>query len=375
MKLTTRKRTRRANNQGCITFGGKKKFNVSISTGEKYISKNGKTAYKKKFLGTFKTKKEAEEAIYLYNKETDIKINNKILLADYLDKYLKIKKRRIAETTFNSYINSSLHIKPILGNLYLNKIKSKDIDYFITVLSEKKLTNNSINKILTFLKGAFTYAIDNDYIFRDPCRKIKKLKPSPRLKEIPNHKELNDLLKEFTKEKTFKIPFLFCLLCGLRRGEALGVKWEDIDIERKIIKIKRQIVNDKGSIIEKTLKTINSNRIIPLPNFLINELEKIPQKEREGFIIKITKRKPNIFYYRFKKITEKIGLKNVCIHSLRHSYASILLNNSFSLDSTKRNLGHSSIKTTSDIYGHEIIDTNKEEIDLINKILNETMKQ
>ena len=355
MKISVRKKGRRNNNSGNLQFR-KGFWYVEVSV--HFINDDGNKIYRRKYLGRFKNKTEAEQAVKQYQLENGISIESKTLMKDFLRDWISVRCRgkKQESTIFNQKDHIDNYIIPYIGNIMLGKLKSNDINLMTSqLLADRKLARNTVITITDTLNAALNYAVNEDYINKNPMKKAAKIKPSPRLKAIPNnYEQIFNLTKEIIAEKIYKIPFLLCLYGGLRRGEALGVKWEDIDFSRKTLRVSRQTITSGGRIYEKELKTEKSQRVIVLPDIVIEELEKIAKPERKGFIIKITRRKPYCFYYRFRKIIQKLKMESVTIHSLRHINASLLLNNGISIDSVSRRLGHSSIKVTGDIYAHEI---------------------
>ncbi len=369
MKISVRKKGRRNNNSGNLQFR-KGFWYVEVSV--HFINDDGNKIYRRKYLGRFKNKTEAEQAVKQYQLENGISIESKTLMKDFLRDWISVRCRgkKQESTIFNQKDHIDNYIIPYIGNIMLGKLKSNDINLMTSqLLADRKLARNTVITITDTLNAALNYAVNEDYINKNPMKKAAKIKPSPRLKAIPNnYEQIFNLTKEIIAEKIYKIPFLLCLYGGLRRGEALGVKWEDIDFSRKTLRVSRQTITSGGRIYEKELKTEKSQRVIVLPDIVIEELEKIAKPERKGFIIKITRRKPYCFYYRFRKIIQKLKMESVTIHSLRHINASLLLNNGISIDSVSRRLGHSSIKVTGDIYAHEILGAQEKEAKILDEI-------
>lgn len=366
-----KKKGRRNNNSGNIQF---RKGYHYVTVSAHYIDDNGKKIYRRKYLGKYKTLEEAEKAVGQYKEENGLDDDNKKLMKDYLSGWIKICRGKKAETTIK---NQSDHIKnyivPYIGDVKLVRLNSVDINSMTShLLVDKKLSRNTVIAVINTLNAFLNYAINVGYIIANPIKKAQKIKPSPRLKYIPNnYEEIDLIMNEISSVKDYKISLLFCALCGLRRGEALAVKWEDINFAEKTLKISRQTIRtSNGRHYEKELKTEKSQRVVGLPGLIIEELEKTPKNERKGFIVKITKRKPNCFYYRFVKIREKLGLDDrTTLHSLRHIFATLLLRKGFTIDSVSKSLGHSSIKTTGDIYAHEIAEEQNKQADFLDNYI------
>ena len=367
MKITIRKKYRRANGHGSIQHINKwwyvrAPFDLSTSRRES--------------LGRFKKKSDAEKCLTNYLLFNKAKIKSSSLLAVFLNDWIRKLKNKLKESTIDSYKSQiKNNVIPYIGNIALCSLKGKDIDNMTSSLLERGLTSNSVNAAIRILKTALNYAVRNDLIYKNPIKKAMKIKPSPRKKIIPNYNQIELLVKRFMKEPVYKIPFLFCLCEGLRRGEALGVKWEDINLETRVISIRRQISIDEKRIVIRPLKTDKPERSFVLSEITLEELNKVLKSDRFGFIVKNEYRNPNRFYNKFVKIREELGLDGVCIHSLRHASASILLNNYVPIDIVSKRLGHSSIKITGDIYDHNIMNNQKQSADVMSGIMRNIMSK
>ena len=372
MKISIRKKGRRNNNSGNLQF---RKGFWYVEVSAHYLNNDGKKVYRRKYLGRYKERSEAEGAVEKYKKENGLSIESKTLMKDYLRDWINVRCRgKKSESTINNQRDHiEKYIIPYIGNIALGKLKSTDINMMTSqLLVERKLSRNTVITIVNTLNASLNYAANEDYINKNPIKKAAKIKPSPRLKYVPNsYEEIDSIMRGITSIKEYKIPILFCVLCGLRKGEALAVKWSDIDFSEKTLKVCRQTIRSRdGRFYEKELKTEKSQRIVGLPGFVIEELEKTPKNERNGFVIKVTKRKPNCLYYRFVKTKEKLGInQGITLHSLRHIFATLLTRNVSTLDSVSKSLGHSSIKTTGDFYAHEIVGEQKKQADFLDKYI------
>lgn len=366
-----RKKGRRPNNSGNFNWrDGKCYVYMTIPKQEKERNKSGR-----KLIAVVSSIKEAEKAVRFYTENNAYNIKAEIPMELFLHKWLRISQANNQETTFyttKSQIENN--IIPWIANIKLSEIKSSDIDNLIIKLKEKSLSSNTIKRTIGILKNAFNYAIKKELIIFNPVIKAITIKSTPTKKRIPTKEQSKLLLKEITKEKIYKFPLLFCMLLGLRRGESLGVKWEDIDFNSRTIRINKQITIVGNRIIEKRPKSDSSIRRIMLPDYLISELNKTPKAERFGYLVKQDHRKPNLYYNRFRKITNTLNLTGITIHSLRHYNCSYLLNGGASLDSVSRHLGHSSVRITGDIYAHEIQGTLEKEAMIINKLVEDSLQ-
>ncbi|MCY8234834.1 site-specific integrase [Priestia endophytica] len=161
--------------------------------------------------------------------------------------------------------------------------------------------------------------------------------------------------------------FFVCSYTGLRRGEVLGLKWEDFDSEEGTLHVQRNLIYDKLGFRFGPLKTEASDRIIKLDDSIMNVLKL--QKKRQAemkLLFGASYGKEDLIFSRedgqpiyprtlttiFNRIVKKAEVPKIGFHDLRHTHATLLLEAGVSLKEVQERLGHSSIKMTGDIYAH-----------------------
>lgn len=180
----------------------------------------------------------------------------------------------------------------------------------------------------------------------------------PEEREIWNLEELKRFL-EIIKGDKYEWFYLLYITYGLRRGEAIPIRWEDIDWDSGILEINKQCTRVKREYKVETPKTKNSVRILPLLPHIKDYLEKVsPLHDRTGLIAldsgKIAN--PEAVSRHFQKIVKDNGLPRVVLHSLRHCVATFLKDAGVSVRDSAAILGHSSPMTTLKYYQHTNID-------------------
>ncbi len=181
-----------------------------------------------------------------------------------------------------------------------------------------------------------------------------------------------------------KIPLKFMLLTGVRIAELCGLRWSDIDLENKIVHIKRsRNYLPEFGVYEKEPKTRTSIRDIPLPDGLIKDLEAYKEWFRladNNFDNKLDEYYFNVNVYRqpvYPSITERHlskfekshGLKEVSCHGLRHTYCSLLLSQNVPIQTVSKYMGHSDSSITLKVYSHFIPDTQEKVVFALNNII------
>lgn len=288
----------------------------------------------------------------------------RILLAE--DKKRERKESYIAT---QQYIFDA-HIKRYFQNTQISEIDYQVLIIFRESLKRKALSNNYINKIMILLKKIIDVAIRQNTLSDNPCRLIKKL---PVKQKRMNYWTLADFLlfdqlfKE--DEKVFRLFFHLAFFTGMRKGELLALKWRDIDFTHGQIAVNKSVIRLNGKEIVSEPKTTAGNRVIAIHNKLYELLEKWKSSQIElliGYLenrsileVRIFEETPFrvIDVNRLRKKYDSIlkrspDLKRIRIHDFRHSHVALLIHQEEKPYIIKERLGHASIQTTYDIYGH-----------------------
>lgn len=176
------------------------------------------------------------------------------------------------------------YLFPNLGRYKLTDIKPAHIDRML--LSMADLSQSTQRKALNYANQIFEKAIENDIIPKSPCRNKKPTaKPSEKVHALTD--DQCERLLEAT-EGTRVYPFIvLCLFCGLRKGEALGLMWRDIDFDKKILRVERSIVHTKEhpeGLINKDLKTTAARRKIPMSPLVISTLMAAKRRSNSMYV-------------------------------------------------------------------------------------------
>jgi integrase len=273
--------------------------------------------------------------------EINNKSDNTILFSTFVDDWLNtyVKNNNKPSEQLSKKMATKNHLKPFFGKMKLADINSLDVEKFKQKKQIEGKCNKSINNYLAMLSKCLSCAEEWDVIQSIP--KIKMLKVPPQSFNFLTEEEYNSLLYQAKKiSNDFYNMVLFTLRTGVRIGELMGLKWEDIDFQRKNVTIKRSIVNN----IVGSPKN-NKERTIPLSNDIYNILaEERNKKDEYVFLGKIVSRFS--LNRSLKKACKHVGVRIKGWHDLRHSFASKLANNGVSLQVIQSLLGHSGLKMT-----------------------------
>jgi len=373
--------------KGCIFKRGKK-YSVVIELGR---DNNGKRI--QKWFSGYKTKKEAEKALVtiLHQIETNTFINpEKITLAEYLRQWMHdYVEPNLAPKTIDGYkVNIEGHIIPSIGNIPLQKLQPIHIQQFYRSKLENGrlddkggLSAKSVLYIHRVLRKALSNALKMQLIPRNVADAVELPKAKTYYAKFLNEKELKKLLNTL-KNTDIYIPVLLASCLGLRRGEALGLQWKDIDFENKTISVIRSLLPSIGTPIFHEAKTKTSERTIVISDSIIFELEKHKNKQyryrkllgsaykdydlvtclSDGSPIN-----PASFSHTFARTLKKHNLTHIRFHDLRHSNATLMLKHNISPKVASERLGHSKINITLDLYSHVLKEM---QVEAANKIDN-----
>ena len=348
--------------------------NISLDEERKlyYVCLNWGKGDDGKYVKTYFTtslKKEAERRLKQHEKDRKsgkLVIPSKLTLADAAENYLRYKALELEETTIYGYRNIlNNHIKPYfkdtpIQNITLQAIQDDEIE------KSKSLSSSTVKKHRELLKSIFLDAVRKQQISTSPLALMERQRKTCNQKVCMNAHEIAILL-ESVKDTQLELPVTLAALLGLRRGEVLGLRWEDIDFNNRLLHVCNTRTKAGGKIIEKQPKTEKSDRWFEMPDAVIAALTK-SQKERmtqlasknyyvdSGYVCvkkNGTPFAPNYLSEVFHKHILATGMKPVRFHDLRHSFASIANAAGTSMNEISSTMGHSNIGVTATVYTHE----------------------
>ncbi len=324
-----------------------------IKRGNKYCTRiriNGK----QKFLSA-DTTKELTTKIKLSAK---LKTNcdNQKRFCEWWHEYLDLYKvGQVKQSTLNSYHSVyKCHLSK-LSNLNLQNISIYHCNDIVKSISGTRQKQ----KVFDTLKECLQKATDLELIKKNPCKLLPRPKHTKTRINALTHEQQKLFIETMQNDKCCDY-FMFLLLTGVRRGEALAVTRADIDFENMKIKINKTL--SAGEI--GTTKTPRSTRVIPIFNQLLDKvLFKYKDLQPEQRLFPFTN---NIIDKHFYAICRKCELAELSLHSFRHTFASICFEIGIPALQIKEWLGHKDILTTQQIYIHLMDTTSKKYLDIAN---------
>ena len=281
--------------------------------------------------------------------------------------YAKIKVRASSHKTYEGYIKN--HIKPNIGTIPLTKLTTLDLQMMYQKLltggrvdrlesqnQPKGLSAKTVRNLNQIISSAMKLAMEQKLIAHNPADGCALPRVEHReMKTLPAE-QLAAFLNEAKETGVYEMYYLD-LATGMRRGELLGLKWEDIDFEHGIIHIRRQVARLNGTVQEAPLKTKNSYRNISIG---ADAVELLKQKKEQD-----NGKSPYVFpsptggplapdsvLHMLHRVLDRAGLPKIRFHDLRHTFATLALQNGVDIKTVSGMLGHFSAGFTLDTYAH-----------------------
>jgi integrase len=293
-----------------------------------------------------------------------------LTVGTYLGKWLESSLRgAVRQSTFDRYeIAVRVHIKPVLGRLKLAKLAPSHLAGFYQDKLAAGSAPASVNKLHVALHKALDQAVKWHMIPRNVAEVVKAPRPSPEEIQPLNREQAKTLLEVARKEDRFEALYMLAVTTGLRQGELLGLKWEDVDLEDGGIRVRRTLTRHKGRLVLGEPKTKRSRRTVQLTEAAVEALEghlacQMMHRDRiedlyeyQGLVFATQKgtlvNPTNLRKRSFEPLLEKAGLPAIRFHDLRHTCATLLLSSNVNPKIVSEMLGHATIAITLDTYSH-----------------------
>ena len=294
----------------------------------------------------------------------------------WFQEYAKLNLRN---TSYEKMKQLPPRVYPAIGHLRIDKITGRHIQQFINDLAlngrnkknGKPLSRKTVIHHLNFISDVFGYAIKLSILNDNPCRNVTVPKGEKKEKQIYTLEEIAQIFELLDGEDVptkFRVFIKLAVYSGFRRGELLGLEWKDINWESNLISVRRtsNYTVEKGNYTDTT-KTKMSQRTLKFPNYVMELLREL-KAEQETEAEKAGSKWVNtdrLFtkwdgspmgnctpYSWFRKFCNNNNIRFCDLHSLRHFYASALINEGVDAAAVSGALGHSVISTTTSIYCH-----------------------
>lgn len=340
-------------------------------------------------------KKEAERAlraaIVEYENTGTYFEPSTITVSDYMDYwYEEYAKVNLKHNTLLAYERAiRLQIKPALGKYRIRSLTPAILQTFVNDLFREGYAKQSLSIFVSIVNNALKHAVhpwgylkDNPmqyvimpkYDVRKTTEKDLKILPMETLRKITSYLEEGHPLA---------IPFYLGLHTGMRVSEVCGLKWKYVDLERGTLQVEQAMINEEGEWILGTTKTVSSEREIHLGPSIIQILKKHRtwiKKNKLKYGVYYTKSDhvcvkecgsiitPSVVKYNTDKMKKKLGI-DFNFHSLRHTHATMLMENGAKVKDIQARLGHSRSAITIDTYSHLTQKMQTESVDIFEQAM------
>ncbi|MBT8165011.1 MAG: site-specific integrase [Acidimicrobiia bacterium] len=321
---------------------------------------------------------------------------SRLTVGTFLDRWVEGVPGRVEQSTAADYADTvRLHLKPALGSKVLTKLSVSELNALWASKRKAGYSANSIRIMRTVLRSALHQAEREGLLVRN----VAALSDPPRV----GHSEGRSLtiaeakiLLDAASADRLEALYAISLTLGLRRGEALGLSWSDIDLESALVRVRRQLRRERlpeedrvdggrrTQLVIRDLKTKRSRRTLHLTPALDGLLRTHRARQAreqlaagpawiESDLVFTTKKgtpiDPDNFAHYFHRLCARAGLGHWTPHELRHSAASIMLAQGTPLWVVSEVLGHASVAITKDVYGHLIGGEKQEATEAITDVL------
>jgi integrase len=304
--------------------------------------------------------------------------------------YMEAKKEKISPTSFYSIGLVGNAVNKKLGHIKARNLNTRIVQQFIDELGKKKNANNPAKTIksttqlkhVNHIKAVLNWAEAREYIDFNKVKKIE-LKASEEFEPtIVDAKQIASIL-DYLKQYYYNIyiPILLLISTGARRGEALALKWHNVDFKRSVVNFHENRTMVGGNIVEKSkMKTTSSKRTSAMSDFLANELKqhKELQQGKSDYVCAdafngnlLT---PISLTRAFSRTMQKQFNIKMRLHDLRHSFNQLAYETNIDLTTRSKLLGHSNTTTTNKVYTHKSIEQNKKAVNIINNAFVDNLK-
>lgn len=340
---------------------------------------------KRKCKGGFKTRSEADAAL----SNIISKVNSgalidesKMTVEKYLDYWIETYcVGNVAPSTLKRYKELCITIKKHLGKSKLAVLKPTQIQTFYKkLLDEGKLSSTTILKVHRVFHTAYKHAYDWRMVASIPTSSVTPPRANKTDFQVWDAEEVN-LFLETIKSHNIYIPVLLALQTGMRLGEILGLKWDNVNLPAKTLTVRVSMSKIKKELIIKPPKTSSSIRTIALMDVTVNELKKLRKRHLElkmkngidyAYVCCWEEDSHNMFpdyvSKNFQKLIKEYHFKKIRFHDLRHTHATLLLQQGVHPKIVSERLGHSTISMTLDTYSHVLPNMQREAVKQLENI-------
>jgi integrase len=328
----------------------------------------------------FATKKAAQAALddlRIAAREQSYVTPTNQTIDEFLLEWLEAASLTLEPSTHESYVrNMRLHVSPRIGKLRLQQIDAGTLNRLYAALlrdgrasGKGGLSPKTVRYIHTTLHAAFEAGVRWGRLHRNPAHFAEPPSARRARSSVMRTWSAEEVTRFLTsaKRSRYRTVWLFLLTTGCRRGEALGLRWEDVDLDHSIATLRQTITAIKGSIHRSGTTKTGKTRRVQLDKVTVEALRRWKARQArerlalggcyadEGLVFCYPDGRPhhpNTFSWIFDDHIKRHGLPRIRLHDLRHTWATLALEQGIHPKVVQERLGHSSVTVTLDIYSH-----------------------
>lgn len=340
----------------------------------KYVLEYGRDSTGKRLQTSksgFPTKAAAQTALQEVVRTfmTDVHVHS-LTIGEYLDTWL-IGKHSLKPKTVSVYRDAiELYLRPHLGDIRLLELRAHHLDRFYVTISigrrGRPLSPASIRRVHAVLRSALGTAVKRRLIPYNPAEHVELAPENPKRARPWSATQARHFL-DIVKDDRLATLYHLLLVTGMRRGEAVGLRWEDVDLDGECLFVVQQITEVRGRGVVGSPKTKRGTRVVPIDertSGLLRQQRGAQRLERaaggevwEDTGLVFTRPdgralRPEYVTRHFQSLAARAGLPTIRLHDLRHTNASLSLTAGVDLKVVSERLGHSQLAITADLYTH-----------------------
>jgi integrase len=327
------------------------------------------------FASAADTRAALEDSLLATGHGVRVQEQRRLTVAAYLEAWLE-RKKDIGRFRPSTALHTNQHLRdywiPLLGHYRLGDLTVDDVDRALASIRrqptrKKRLSPSSVLRIHATLRSALNDAVRRRMIPYNPAA-LAELEPSRRPKVRPWEPEELGAFLDFTATHRLGVLFEVLAMTGLRRGEIVGLRWGDVDLERRVLWVRQAVVQvGYESVVGPPKTTSGEERRVDLDaatagSLIAHRLRQDDERAafgaaHEDHDLVFAREdgsclKPEVVSKTFRKLVAGAGLRRVRLHDLRHGQASIMLAAGVDMTVVSKRVGHSGIRITSDTYAH-----------------------
>lgn len=357
--------------KGYIRKRGKRSYSLQWYVGR---DEKGKPQYRTKTVRGTRKQADAEMARIIHEVETGEYVDPpRITVSAYLEHWLAAMESNVSARTWERYSEIiRKHLTPALGRRELRHLKSVHIQGCYTkALADGRrdgkggLSAQTVLHHHRVLRKALQDAVGWNMLARNPCAGVKPPRPVRATVRTLSRNEIGLILKVASPE--MYVPVLLAVTTGMRRGELLALRWEDVDLDRAILQVRSSLEQTRAGVAFTQPKTPKARRAVALPEAAVSVLrqQRVRQAEARRMLEQYYKDldlvcadpdgsmiRPSAFSKRWQWLVSKAKVAPAPFHALRHTHATMLLQAGVHPRIVQERLGHSTISVTMDTYSH-----------------------